>query len=47
MEQHEDIDIEEKYEEIEILKQYKIDMLEQIIKNAINSKYKISFQKGM
>jgi hypothetical protein len=43
----EEIDIEEAYEEIDILKAYKIEMLEKIIKNAIIMKYKISFSKGM
>ena len=34
------------YEEIEILKKHKIKSLLEILQNAINTKYKISFYKG-
>ena len=34
------------YEEIEVLKNHKISMLEQILKQAVETKYKISFVKG-
>tara|TARA_B110000285_G_C14847935_1_gene478564 strand:+ start:162 stop:605 length:444 start_codon:yes stop_codon:yes gene_type:complete len=35
------------YEDIDVLKDYKTLQLEQILKNAITMKYKISFSKGM
>jgi len=35
------------YESVPVLKNYKIEQLEKILKDAINRKYKISFLKGM
>ena len=35
------------YEEIDVLKNHKIEMLGNILQQAVDSKYKISFAKGM
>lgn len=45
-EEYEVEEIEEKYEEIDFLKKFKIESLEKILKNAITTKYKISYYKG-
>ena len=47
LEKFEDFDIEERYEEIGFLKDFKIESLEKIIRTAIKMKYKISFYKGV